>query len=158
MAISPNIRDYLDAEGIDYEIIEHPAAYTTQEEAAASHITGFEWAKTVIFFTDDAEPIMAALPAPYNVDVDRLQELVGTGELRLAEEAEFADLYPGCEPGAMPPLGPLYEQRVFVDTRLSEDETIVFDAGTHTDAIRMRYADFERLVQPTVGAFGELRT
>ncbi len=97
---------------------------------------------------------MATLPASFKVDIGRLQKLVDAGELRLAEESEFAGLYPNCEPGAMPPLGALYGQRVFVDERLAEDEMIVFNAGTHTDAVRISYGDFERLVQPEVGAFG----
>ncbi|NIR36376.1 MAG: deacylase, partial [Actinobacteria bacterium] len=77
----------------------------------------------------------AVLPASYQVDVDRLGELVGGGELRLAEESEFAPLYPNCEPGAMPPLGVLYDQPVFVETRLTEDEEIVFNAGDHKEAV-----------------------
>ena len=33
---------------------------------------------------------------------------------------------------------------------LSEDEEIAFNAGSHTELIRMEYRDFERLVQPKV--------
>lgn len=154
MAIAPEVEEFLESNGVDHEIIPHPAAYTSQEEAAATHISGYEWAKTVIFFTEGSDAIMAVLPAPYAVDIDRLQELVGS-ELQLAEESEFARLYPNCEPGAMPPLGVLYDQAVFVDERLTEDEKIVFNAGNHTEAVRMSYADFERLVEPRVGSFGQ---
>ncbi len=54
----------------------------------------------------------------------------------------------------MPPLGVLYDQPVFVETRLTEDEEIVFNAGDHKEAVRMRYDDFERIVKPTAGDFG----
>lgn len=154
MSISPQVERFLRENDVDYEVIEHPAAYTALEEAAAAHVSGHEWAKTVIFFKNDGEAIQAVLPASYAVDRDRLEELVGEGQLRLAEEKEFVDLYPGCEPGAMPPLGVLYDQKVFVDEHLAEDESIVFDAGDHRSAIRMKYKDYAELVDPAVGEFG----
>lgn len=154
MSVAPEVEKLLKDEGITFDVIVHPTAYTAAEGAAVSHISGYEWAKTVIFFTEQEEPVMAVLPASYSVDAARLEGLVGSGKLRLAEEAEFTGLYPNCEPGAMPPLGNLYSQRVFVDDRLADDETIVFNAGNHREAVRMRYADFERLVRPVVGRFG----
>lgn len=155
MSIAPEVKELLDQEGIDYEVIKHPTAYTAQEEAAASHISGYEWAKTVIYFTPDEEAIMAVLPASFHVNASRLEKLVGESPLKLAEESAFAGMYPNCEPGAMPPLGNIYGQRVFVDERLAEDEKIVFNAGNHTEAVRMTYADFARLAEPEVGRFGE---
>lgn len=155
MSLAPEVEEFLKKEGVDYEVVKHPTAYTAAEEAAVSHISGYEWAKTVIFFTEDDEPIMAVLPASFHVKTELLEDLVGAGELRLAEEAEFAGLFPSCEPGAMPPLGNLYGQRVFVDERLAEDDQIAFNAGNHREAVRLDYSDFERLVKPVVGHFGE---
>ena len=97
---------------------------------------------------------MAVLPASYHVNAELLEDIVGSGKLRLAEESDFSDLFPNCEPGAMPPLGNLYGQRVFVDDRLAEDEQIVFNAGDHREAVRLHYSDFERMVHPIVGHFG----
>jgi Ala-tRNA(Pro) deacylase len=156
MSVAPEVEKLLAGEGVEWEVIKHPTAYTAAEEAAASHISGYEWAKTVIFLTKEDEAIMAVLPASYHVNTQALEGLVGSGALRLAEESEFSGLYPNCEPGAMPPLGVLYNQKVYVDERLAEDEKIVFNAGNHTEAVRMRYADFERLVKPVVAAFGEI--
>jgi Ala-tRNA(Pro) deacylase len=151
MGIAPEVEKLLKNEGVSYDVIKHPTAYTAQEEAAASHISGYEWAKTVIYFTDEDEPIMAVLPASYHVNQGKLAKLAGSSSLRLAEESDFAGLYPNCEPGAMPPLGNLYGQRVFVDQRLADDEEIVFNAGNHSEAVRMRYAEYEKLAKPTVG-------
>jgi Ala-tRNA(Pro) deacylase len=155
MSLAPEVEKLLKDEGVDYEVIKHPTAYTAAEEAAVSHISGYEWAKTVIFLTKKEEPVMAVLPASFHVNAGKLEKLVGSGKLRLAEEKDFAGLYPNCEPGAMPPLGNLYGQPVFVDERLTEDETIVFNAGNHTEAVRLNYKDFERLAKPVVGSFGE---
>ena len=71
----------------------------------------------------------------------------------MAKESEFASYYQDSELGAMPPLGPLYGQRVFVDRRLAGALEVAFSAGSHHDAIRMRYKEFERIVHPTVAEF-----
>jgi Ala-tRNA(Pro) deacylase len=153
MAVPACFRDFLDKRGVAYTVVTHPTAYTAQHEAAVTHIPGRFWAKTVVCFADD-EPIMAVLPAPSSVDFERLRVLAGAATIRLAQEREMAALYKDCEAGAMPPLGPLYGQRVFVDAELTKDPEVVFNAGTHADAIRMRYSDLAALVNPVVGEFG----
>jgi Ala-tRNA(Pro) deacylase len=157
MAIVPSIAQFLTSQGVAFQTVPHPLAYTAQEDAALSHIPGREWAKTVVCMAD-GEPIQAVLPAHLAIDVDRLRALTGARSVRLAEESEFEKLYPGCERGAMPPLGPLYGQRVFVDAALADDEEITFNAGTHTDAVRVRYADFASIAHPVVGLFAHRPT
>ena len=152
MAIPVPIRDFLSSRHVDFRVVTHPTAYTAQEEAAVAHVPGREWAKTVVCFADN-EPIQVVLPAHYSIDFDRLREVAGAAQVRLATEAEIVALYPGCEAGAMPPLGPLYNQRVFVDASLSEDEDVVFNAGTHVDAVRMRYEALVSLTGGVVASF-----
>jgi len=152
MAIPVPIRDFLRDRHIDFRVVTHPTAYTAQEEAAVAHVPGREWAKTVVCFADN-EPILAVLPAHYSVDFERLRTVAGASRLRLATETEMVGLYPGCEAGAMPPLGPLYGQRVFVDGSLGDDLEIVFNAGTHVDAVRMRYDAFVTLAGAKVASF-----
>ncbi|MDX1584772.1 MAG: YbaK/EbsC family protein, partial [Thermoanaerobaculia bacterium] len=120
-----------------------------QEVAASAHIPGKEMAKSVIVKTPDGMA-MVVLPAVNKVSLEKVREVMGTGDVELAEESEFIDLFPGCVPGAMPPFGNLYGVDVYVEPALAEDEEIAFNAGTHTDLIRMRYEDFERLVKPKV--------
>jgi Ala-tRNA(Pro) deacylase len=117
------------------------------------HITGKEVAKTVVVRTGK-ETALAVLPASCHVNLTRLGKLTGS-EPRLASEAEFIDKFPDCELGAMPPFGNLYKLPVYVDERLAADEEIVFNAGTHRDAIRMRFEDFDRLAHPLVGGFAD---
>ena len=149
-----SIHEFLREAHVPYLVVPHPAAFTAQEEAAAVHVPGREWAKVVICFVDD-QPIEAALPATLTVNLDRLRVLARGGSIRLADEVELEELFPDCEPGAMPPLGPLYGQAVFVDVALAAVDEIVFNAGTHTDAIRMRWPDFAASVRPIVGKFAE---
>jgi Ala-tRNA(Pro) deacylase len=152
MAIAESIGNFLKRERVPYTIFMHRAAYTAQQEAEAAHVQGRHWAKIVVCFAD-SEPIQAVLPADLMVDLERLGALARAHTVRLAREAEMAGLYPDCEPGAMPPFGPIYWQRVFVDTSMVGDPEMVFNAGTHTDAVCMHYNDFAEIVRPTVGTF-----
>ena len=155
MSVRPVVRELLDHDHVPYTTIEHQPAFTAQEEAAVAHVPGRDWAKTVVCFADD-EAILVVVPAPFIIDLARLRALTGARRIRLATEAEMARLYPDCEVGAMPPLGPLYRQRVFVDERLARESEIVFAAGTHSDAIRMPYAAFASITHPVVGDFGDV--
>ena len=146
--IPASISNYLDRHHARYAVLTHRTAYTAQEEAAAASVPGSEWAKTVVCFADE-QPVLAVLPAPFTLDLDRLKESLGAHSIRLAAEREFAPLYGDCEVGAMPPLGPLYGQRVVVDVHLLSDAEIVFSAGSHHDAIRMPLADFTRVAKAT---------
>jgi Ala-tRNA(Pro) deacylase len=101
----------------------------------------------------DGEPVQAVVPADLVVNLDRLAIVAGATSIRLADEEELRWLYPDCERGAMPPLGPLYRQMVYADEALADDDEIVFNAGTHGDAIRMRYEDFAAIAHPIVGRF-----
>jgi Ala-tRNA(Pro) deacylase len=154
MAVTTAIHDFLRRARVPYSVVPHRPAFTAQEEAAATHVPGRDWAKVVICFVDGG-PIQAVLPAPLTVNLERLLELAGGTEIRLAEEEELRRLFPGCEAGAMPPFGPLYGQSVFVDVSLAAEREIVFNAGTHTEAIDMRWADYARSVRPIVGKFAE---
>ena len=147
MSVSARLETLLEESGAAYEVIDHPLAFTAQEEAAASHVSGRHWAKTVAVFVD-GEPALAVLPATRMLDVDKLKALVGTDRVEIAREAEFQGLYPDCDLGAMPPFGVLYGQRTFVDEGLREEELIAFHAGDHRTAIEMSYTDFERLAEP----------
>jgi Ala-tRNA(Pro) deacylase len=146
------LKDFLDNQKIKYVSITHSPTYTAQEIAASAHIPGKEVAKTVIVKIDGTMA-MAVLPASCKVDFDLLKKASGAHKVELASEKEFKDLFPECEVGAMPPFGNLYGMEVFVADTLAEDEEIAFNAGSHTELIRLAYKDFERLVKPKVVTF-----
>jgi len=152
VSIARRVKTFLDENDVTYEHHQHEPVYTAQEVAAAEHVPGKEMAKTVILTDGDAF-VMAVLPAVRKVDLERARQVVGNPNLRLAEENEFAELFPGCEIGAMAPFGNLYDIPVIVDRTLREDERVTFEAGTHVDTIRMAYADYERLAEPAVADF-----
>ncbi len=152
MNCKDRLEAYLRENKVPFQVQHHPVAYTAQEIAASEHVPGKMLAKVVVVFAD-GKMVMLALPAPYRVDLAKAAGVLGAKAVRLAHEEEFAAAFPDCEVGAMPPFGNLYGLPVYVDKALAEDETIVFQAGTHTDTVSLKYADFQRLVKPSVAEF-----
>jgi Ala-tRNA(Pro) deacylase len=155
MTCKERLEGYLRDTGISFEAQHHARAITAQEVAAAEHVPGRMFAKTVMVLADD-EMVMLVLPAPYHVNPEKATQVLGAREVRLAGEDEFEEAFSDCEVGAMPPFGNLYDVPVYVDKTLAEDEIIVFRAGTHTDTMSVGYADFQELVEPIVAEFADL--
>jgi Ala-tRNA(Pro) deacylase len=154
MAITPAVHEFLRQTNVAYSAFPHPPAFTAAEEAAVTHTPGVRWAKTVSCFAD-GRPILAVVPAHFFVNLTRLAEVADAATVRLAREDELTGLFPECETGAMPPFGPLYHQRIFLDTTLALEPIIAFHAGTHRDAVRMHVDDFVDVVRPVMARFGE---
>ena len=146
------IKQFLDEHKVKYTIISHSAAYTAQEIAESAHIPGRELAKTVVVDIDDKKA-MVVQPATSMVNLGRLKKAIGATHVSLAEEKDFQTLFPDCEVGAMPPFGNLYGMDVYVSESLTLDDEIAFNAGSHTELIRLAYSDFASLVEPKVVSF-----
>ena len=146
---------YLNENGVPYEVKQHSTAYTMPEVAAALHESGNHVAKVVMVAAGE-QMAMCVVPSPYRLSMPKVRQMLGSSQARLAEEHEFSDLFPDCAPGAMPPFGNLYDVPVYVDRALAEQAAMVFRVGTHQDSMKVAYADFARLAQPTVGEFAYL--
>ncbi|HEV2173051.1 MAG TPA: YbaK/EbsC family protein [Nitrospira sp.] len=152
MVTHQRLQSYLDSHKIPYQVVNHSIAYTAREAADSLHIPANTFAKVVVIKAE-GRYLMAVLPSTWKVDLKRLEEVLECPYVRLATEDELAILFPDCEIGSMPPFGNLYGTPVYVDATLTQDEEIVFDAGSHVGAIKMRYKDFVDLVRPQVAEF-----
>lgn len=141
---------YLGDNGVPFETQQHPLAYTAHEVAASEHVAATRMAKVVMVVADGALA-MLVVPASSRVDEAAVAASLGVQDVRLAAEHEFRHAFRDCDVGAMPPFGNLYGIPVYVDVALAKEERIVFQAGTHTETMSVRYADFARLVRPVVG-------
>lgn len=150
--LSTKLTEFLDTHNTKHEVITHSPAYTAQEIAASAHIPGKNLAKTVIVRID-GNMTMAVLPASYRIDFKLLKKAIGASKLELLREEEFKDMFPDCDVGAMPPFGNLYDMEVLVAESLAEEDDIAFNAGCHTELIKMAYKDYESLVKPKVMKF-----
>ena len=151
MEIPSKLVDFLNKGKVRYQIIHHPEAFTAQELAAIEHVKGKYHAK-VVMAKINGGLVMAVLPADHRLDLEKL-DIASGKRVTLATEAEFQAVFPDCAVGTMPPFGNLYGVPTYVDKSLTEDAFIIFEAGTHTDAIKMSYPDYARLATPTVAIF-----
>ena len=146
------LTDLLDRNRVRYALIRHSPAYTSAEIAESAHVPGRELAKAVVMKIDGRLAI-AVLPATDVVHAEALRKAVGARKVTIAAESDFEARFPDCEVGAMPPFGNLFGMETFVSPRLTADEQICFNAGTHAELIRMPYTDFARLAEPVELAF-----
>lgn len=146
------LKEFLDSQKVKYVSLTHSPAFTSQEIAAAAHVSGKKLAKTVIVKLDN-KMAMVVLAANDQVNFAKLREAAGVTQADLATEMEFKNQFPGCEVGAMPPFGNLYNMPVFVSKELSEQDRIVFNAGSHSELMEIQFDTFEKLVNPKLVAF-----
>ncbi len=155
MSISQRLKQFLDNARLPYHMELHPPAYTAEEIAEVAHVSGYDLAKVVIVVAD-GQHVMVVLPASHRIDMEALRKSLGAQELRLARESEFANEFPDCEIGAMPPFGQLYSLPVVASVAIRQDEDIYFNAGTHREMIRMKREDWELLAKPRWETFSRL--
>lgn len=142
------LKDFLDNHHVKYQSINHSPGFTAQEIAASAHISGKQMAKTVIIKIGN-KLAMVVVPANEHINFAALKEMTGL-TADLAKESEFKGKFPECEVGAMPPFGNLFDMPVYVSNHLGDYEEIIFNAGTHSELMKLAYRDYERLVHPEV--------
>jgi Ala-tRNA(Pro) deacylase len=148
MEIPKQLIDCLDRNKVSYQVLHHPEAVTAQRIAQAEHVKGRHHAKVVMVKSGD-QHLMMVLPADHQIDLEKVEKAIGKG-VSLDKEQDFKSLFPDCAIGAMPPFGNLYGLPTYVHQSLAERDYVVFEAGTHTDAIKMSYRDYEKIVKPNV--------
>ena len=149
MSVSPILEQTLNNEHIPFAHHGHPATYTARQTAEAGQVPVAEMAKTVVIMAD-GRLLLAILPADRRVDLHHLQFITRAQNIRLATEQEFMNAFPSCETGAMPPIGRLFGLATYCDTLLAENDDIEFNAGSHSDTVRMAFDDFKRVASPTM--------
>lgn len=146
------VLDYLKQAKIKFEVKEHKPTFSAQQMAAAEHEPGKFVAKPVVVKVD-GKYVMCVLAACCKVDLRALKEQLGAKSVDLAEEEEVGRLFGDCELGAEPPFGNLYDMPTIMDKALDADDHIVFQAGAHDKAVRIKMADYRNLVKPKVLEF-----
>ena len=154
MAMPVSLKQFLTAQKIKHKALKHETAYTAQEMAAAQHVPGKQVAKSVLVKTDKGY-VLAVLPAIHLIDFAKFKKVAKVKKASLASEQEIEKLTPGFAAGATPPFGTLFNIPTVADKLLGEDVEIVFSAGSHTDSVKITYADLARVTKPIVGAFGK---
>jgi Ala-tRNA(Pro) deacylase len=147
--VDERLQKLLDDNEVEYEVIHHTVDTRAHATATHTHTEDRDFAKTVVVWVDGARAF-AVVPASHHVAPSRLARSLGADEVRLATEAEMAESILGCDLGAEPPFGNLFGVPTYASPVLARDDRITFNGGTHRDAVRMRWADYERLAKPRV--------
>lgn len=150
-----NLTTFLKGKNISFEVISHPQAFTAQEVAHAIHKTGKVLAKTIVLEAD-GNIVMAVVPAHQKVDLGAVKDVLNATDVHLVPEGRLSELFPESDLGAMPPLGPMYNVPVIVSKTLTANPEIIFNACTHTECVKMRRDDFEKIVNPTVAEIAKI--
>jgi Ala-tRNA(Pro) deacylase len=146
------IQEYLASQNVPYRAIEHATTHTARHLARLVDAPPSAVAKTVLLAADGGY-VLAVLPADRIVDLTEAARCLGARGARVASEVDCSAMFPESEIGAMPPFGSQHGLRTIVDRRLIYQDEIVFTSDTHRQAIRMQFADFERLEKPLIGDF-----
>jgi len=148
MTISKRLQEFFEKANISYELSQHPTTYTSSETAGIQHVKGGDYIKTVILKAE-GDFIMCVLSASHLVDFEKLKKTLNLKEVKLATEKEVADLFPDYDVGAEPPFGKEQGLTVYADKQLeSGNRSIFFNAGTHTDTVKIHIKDYKKLAQP----------
>lgn len=140
MTTSTPIRSELDRARVTYDVIGHRRTESAGEEADAVGVLPADVAKTLVLASGSGY-VRAVLPASEHLDLRKVRQYLGDGHARLLSERELVFAYPMYELGAVPPFGTPAGDEVLVDRRLAEHESVVLEAGSHTESVRMRISD-----------------
>ena len=146
-----NVKKFLQQHDVAFDLVEHRPTQDARSLAQAVHVSPAEVAKTVLLKLNGGHSFaVAVLPASRYVDLDKAGEALGVRELELATEREVEEHCPDCEVGALPPFGKQYDMETYMDASLAEDQEIVFDGNTHSEAFRISMNDFLTLEEPEI--------
>lgn len=152
--IPESLRQYLESREARFHVHTHEPRFTAQEIAHETHISGKCFAKTVLL-RSHGRFLLAVLPASEEIDLELLGRELGH-PVEVANEDEFARLFPGFEVGAAPPFAALAGEELptYVDACFLKGDSIAFNGGTHTDVVEMPWKEFERIAAPRILAYG----
>jgi Ala-tRNA(Pro) deacylase len=144
MTLTSHLEEELERARINFDLIEHRRTETAGDEASALGVPPDDVAKTIVLSSGESY-VRAVVPASERLDLHKVRELLGDKSARLASEGELVLAYPMYELGAVPPFGVPAGDRVLFDRRLAQHDSVVFEAGSHNESVRLKTVDLIRL-------------
>ncbi len=145
MTIASRLRQFLDSEGVRYDVVSHPRTATSSQSAEAAHIPGNHLAKSVVVH-HELGYVVAVVPSTHRVELGTLQDLLDK-RLGLATEGEITTLFNDCEAGAIPPVGAAYGVPVILDQSLGDVSDLYFEGGDHKSLVHVSSDAFRLLTK-----------
>jgi Ala-tRNA(Pro) deacylase len=147
MAIAITLAEYLENEGVSFDLVAHPHSNSSLASAESAHIPGDQLAKSVVL-EDEEGILLAVIPATHKLDLNSLERCIGR-KLGLVPEQRLRQLFYDCEFGAIPPIGRAYGYETILDDSLMEHDDVYFEAGDHVDLVHLTGDAFHSLMEET---------
>jgi Ala-tRNA(Pro) deacylase len=139
-----SLMTWLESAGIDHEVHEHDRSLTALATARAEGVDPRTFEKVVWVRSAQGGDALIVLDARDHLDLSKAKEVLRSGRVRLVREDELRTLAPDCDPGAMPAVGSLFGIPTFADLHVCDSAEVSFNAGTHTVAVRVDRAAWEK--------------
>jgi len=134
----------LDSGGQDYEVFAEGASGSLSQIAHDTRIELHNIARSQLLVDSKGAFLLAIFPASHCIDVPALgRQLQHT--LTPATEAHIEQLFPSCNPQALPPLSTKETVPTIIDSVLAS-QAIVYFPSDHQDIIRMLGEDFNGML------------
>lgn len=154
MGMPVNVRELLDREQSNYEVLLHRRTNTLTQAAEACEIPLDQLVRAVVL-VDGQGLLMAVLPADHVLDFEALCNLLHRN-LELVPGHQLTAIFEDCEPGSYPPLAPAYDLDVIVDEAVNAMPIVTFEPGTHTSLVQMPHEHYRKLLgNVRIGQFAQ---
>lgn len=140
------VREFLEREGVAFEVVEHQRTETAAAEARAAGLPPADVAKTIVLH-EGSELRLAVIPACERLDMRKVRAELGSQAVRLVTEREMASEFDDFEVGAIPPFGPMFHALELVDRRLLDHDRILCGGGDHQHGVLVDPHDVVRASQ-----------
>ena len=145
MTIAKKLQDYIDRQGVAYDMVPHHRTSTSSQSAQAAHVPGKNLAKSVVIHHETGY-VLAVVPSTHRIELSTLQDLMAR-RLGLASEDEVSALFADCDTGAVPAVGPAYDVPVILDESLDKASDVYFEGGDHRTLVHTSGIAFRQLMK-----------
>jgi prolyl-tRNA editing enzyme YbaK/EbsC (Cys-tRNA(Pro) deacylase) len=130
--------EYLQGRGVVFTVIPHRPGEDGRIRPV--DVPDEATVRTEVVMTGSGPSIMV-ISGNRELDLDLARAAVGDPEARRATELELLRLFPGYEPGTVPPLSLMLLAPMYVDPAVAARRAIVFAAGRSDVSVRIATRD-----------------
>ena len=154
------VKDKLDELGIEFDVVEHPPAFTTEQ--ADSYIEGLEGVRTKSMFLTNKKKTqyyLLIMDDKKRLDMDDFKVQVGADRIRMASLASLAEKM-NLPAGTVSPFGLLNNEEkdilVYFDKDIVSEDVMTFHPNTNEKTIFIKTQDLFRFLESIGFTYGIL--
>ena len=133
------VKEYLNTIGIQFKIVEHEPAYTTEE--ADKYIEGHDGVRTKTMFICNKKKTnyyMIIMDDSKRLDMNKFKEIASEKQMKMASEEALKEKL-GIEPGMVSPFGLLNNDekdvKIYMDKEIITEEIMTFHPNDNTKTL-----------------------